>query len=56
MNLFIKRYDRITRKEAAELCRPTSPQARDLLARMAKQGTIKRIGEKRGSYYTLSAP
>ena len=50
---YVEKYGRITRREAAELCRLSSLQARDLLARLAKAGRLVRHGTRRGAFYEL---
>lgn len=41
----------ITRREAAELCRIASHQARDLLARLVERGEFSMRGTKKGAFY-----
>ncbi len=49
---YVEKHGRITRREAAELCRITGPQAYRLLDRLAQQGHIVREGEReRGVSY-----
>jgi ATP-dependent DNA helicase RecG len=43
---YVEKHGRITRKEAAELCRISSPQAYRLLDRLAEQGLLARDGER----------
>jgi ATP-dependent DNA helicase RecG len=43
---YVEKHGRITRREAAELCRVTGPQAYRLLDRLAQQGLIEREGER----------
>lgn len=43
---YVEKHGRITRREAAELCRITGPQAYRLLDRLAGQGLILREGER----------
>jgi ATP-dependent DNA helicase RecG len=43
---YVERHGRITRREAAELCRITGPQAYRLLDRLAQQGLVQREGER----------
>ena len=43
---YVEKHGRITRKEAAELCRISSPQAYRLLDRLAEQGLLAREGER----------
>jgi len=42
---------RVTRREAAELCQITGPQATRLLHRLASTGRLVRRGQRRGTYY-----
>lgn len=51
---YVKAHGRITRREAAELCKVTSPQAKRLLAKLVEQGKLVRRGQKRGTYYELA--
>jgi len=48
---YLEAYGKITRKEAAELCKTTSTQARDLLSRLVKKGILKMYGSKKGAYF-----
>jgi ATP-dependent DNA helicase RecG len=50
---YIKKHARITRSEVMTLCKVSSRDAESLLKRLAREGTIKLHGERRGSYYTL---
>ena len=43
---YVEKHGRITRKEAAELCRISSPQAYRLLDHLAEQGLLAREGER----------
>lgn len=43
---YVEKHGRITRREAAELCRISSPQAYRLLDRLEKQGVIFREGRR----------
>jgi ATP-dependent DNA helicase RecG len=43
---YVEKHGRITRKDAAELCRVTGPQAYRLLDRLAQQGLVEREGER----------
>ena len=43
---YVEKHGRITRKEAAELCRISGPQAYRLLDRLAEQGLLAREGER----------
>jgi ATP-dependent DNA helicase RecG len=51
---FVREHGRIRRRDAMELCRITGDEARHLLKRMVEEGHLKRHGEKRGAYYTLT--
>lgn len=42
----VEMHGRITRREAAELCRITGPQAYRLLYRISKQGLVQRDGQR----------
>jgi len=42
---------RITRREAAQLCQISDPQATHLLQRLAKSGRLRQHGKRRGTYY-----
>ncbi len=42
---------KITRKQAAELCKISSTQACDLLSRLVKKGILEMHGSKKGDYY-----
>lgn len=48
---YVEKHGRITRREAAELCKITSYQARDLLARLVSRGELVLKGERKGAYY-----
>jgi ATP-dependent DNA helicase RecG len=49
---YVEKHGRITRREAAELCRLSGPQAYRLLDHLAEQGLIAREGERgRGVAY-----
>jgi ATP-dependent DNA helicase RecG len=43
---YVEKHGRITRKEAADLCRISGPQAYRLLDRLAQQGLLAREGER----------
>jgi len=49
---YVETHGRITRREAAELCRIASHQARDLLKRMVLRGELQMHGVRKGAYYT----
>jgi ATP-dependent DNA helicase RecG len=48
---YAKKHGKITRREAAELCKISSPQARSLLGKLKGKGELVLRGKKRGSYY-----
>lgn len=48
---FVKTYARITRREAADLCKLSPPQAYRLLQRLVSKGELVRHGAKRGAWY-----
>lgn len=48
---YVKKQGRITRREAAELCRMESQQAKRLLGRLVTEHKLKRRGLQRGIWY-----
>jgi ATP-dependent DNA helicase RecG len=48
---YVKAYGKITRKQAEELCKISSTQARDLLCRLVKKGVLEMHDSKNGAYY-----
>mgnify|MGYP002153835564 CR=1 FL=1 len=48
---YVRKHGRITRGEAAELCRLGSHQAKRLMARLVRDGRIKMQGKKKGAFY-----
>jgi ATP-dependent DNA helicase RecG len=48
---YVDTNGRIARREAADLCRLSPPQARGLLARMVDKGVLEMRGRKRGAFY-----
>lgn len=48
---YVKKHGRITRREVAELCRIGVDQAKRLLARLAREKSLKRRGVTRGIWY-----
>jgi ATP-dependent DNA helicase RecG len=50
---YVEKHNQITRREVIELCRLSSPQARDLLTRLVRKGLLVRQGTRRGTYYEL---
>ena len=53
---YVEKHGRITRREAAQLCRITGPQAYRLLDRLAEQGLIEREGQRGRAVAYRSAP
>jgi ATP-dependent DNA helicase RecG len=51
---YVDRHGRITRAEAADLCRVSADGAYRLLARLAEDGRLVRRGTKKGSWYERS--
>ncbi len=52
---YVRAHGRITRREAAELCQISSPQARNLLAKLTEKGLLLRQGRRRGIFYVLAS-
>lgn len=50
---FAKEHGRITRREAASLCQLSDDQASRLLRRLATEGKLVKLGERRGSHYRI---
>ena len=50
---YVQKYGRITRREAAQLCQISSPQARNLLTKLMQKGLLARQGQRRGIFYAL---
>ena len=48
---YVDKHGRITRREAAELCRVASHQARDLLGRLVGRGKLVLKGARKGAFY-----
>lgn len=48
---YVQTHGRITRREAAELCQISGPQATRLLGRLSRTGPLVRRGQRRGTYY-----
>lgn len=48
---YVEKHGRITRREAAELCRIGPYQATRLLARLVEGGRLNRHGERKGAWY-----
>jgi ATP-dependent DNA helicase RecG len=51
---YVRTQGRITRSEAAELCRLSSEQAKRLLTRMEAKGSLVQTGTLKGAYYELA--
>lgn len=52
---YVERHGRITRGEAAELCRLSTDQAYRLLTRMKNEGRLVQHGSKKGAWYERRA-
>lgn len=52
---FVAAHGRITRREAAELCKLSPQQASRLLAALVERGSLRRQGKGKGSWYGPSA-
>ena len=50
---YVSKYNRITRKEACELCRIGTYQASRFLQKLVDQGKLEPAGKNKGVYYTL---
>jgi len=50
---YVQAHDRITRREAAELCQLGPQQATRLLRKLVSEGRIQRHGEGKGSWYSI---
>lgn len=48
---YVEKHGRITRREAANLCRIGSYQANRLLTRLVKDGRLDKYGEGKGTWY-----
>lgn len=48
---YVRAHGRITRREAAELCRISPDQAYRLLTRLVQRGALTRYGNKKGALY-----
>lgn len=51
---YAQQHGSIRRNQAADLCRITSLQAKDLLKRLREAGKLVQVGEKRAAYYVLA--
>ena len=52
---YVEKHGRITRREAAELCRLSPDQAYRLLTRLTAEGQLARRGSKKGAWYERHA-
>lgn len=52
---YVEQHGSIRRNQAADLCRISSLQSKDLLRRLRDAGKLVQHGEKRTAYYTLAA-
>lgn len=52
---YVAKHGRITRREAAELCRLSQDQAYRLLTRLTEEGKLARYGTKKGAWYERRA-
>jgi len=50
---YVRQHGSIRRNQAADLCRITSLQAKDLLRRLRDAGRLAQQGERRAAYYVL---
>jgi ATP-dependent DNA helicase RecG len=50
---YVKTHNRITRQEAAELCRINEDQASRLLRKLTAANRLKLVGQGRGAYYVI---
>ena len=48
---YLAKHKRITRREVAELCRLTLPQAEYLMRKLRKAGKVRLVGKGRNAYY-----
>ncbi|MGE5590761.1 MAG: ATP-binding protein [Bacillota bacterium] len=53
---YVEKHGRITRREAAGLCRIASHKARDLLSRLVSRGELIRQGQRKGAFYVRAHP
>lgn len=49
---YVATHQRITRREAAELCRLSPDQAKRVLSRLVRRGELRMQGERKGAFYT----
>ncbi|MDI7247569.1 MAG: hypothetical protein QME92_08915 [Bacillota bacterium] len=52
---YVAKHGRITRREAAGLCRIASHQARDLLSRLVARGDLTMQGRRKGASYVRTS-
>lgn len=48
---YVEKHGRTTRRDAAELCKISLPQAYRLLQRLVEHGKLVQKGKKKGSVY-----
>lgn len=53
---YVQTYGRITRRQVAELCQLSSPEARRLLKSLTDEGRLHLRGERRGAHYVMADP
>ncbi|GBC92793.1 hypothetical protein HRbin15_01270 [bacterium HR15] len=53
---YVRTHGRITRREAAELCRVKEYQAFYILQKLVSQGCLRSVGKGRGAYYEMVTP
>ena len=51
---FVRKKGKVTRSEAANLCRIDSLRARNLLMQQSSKGLLAKRGETKGAYYVLA--
>jgi len=51
---YLAKHKRITRREVAELCRLTLPQAEYLMRKLRKAGKVRLVGKGRNAYYAYA--
>ncbi len=52
---YVAKHGRITRREAAGLCRIASHQARDLPSRLVARGDLTMQGRRKGAFYVRAS-
>ncbi|MGJ9422395.1 RNA-binding domain-containing protein [Aeromicrobium sp. CF3.5] len=51
---YVDRFETITRRKAAELCRLSPTQARVVLKRLVERGDLRLVGQRRGAHYVAA--